>query len=108
MADNLGELEQLVLLALIRLGEEAYGIPVQRELARVARRRATFATVYATLQRLEAKGYVRSRLGEPTAERGGRRKKYFEPTASGTRALRRSIQATERMTRGIDPSWEAQ
>ena len=108
MAENLGELEQLVLLALIRLGDEAYGIPVQQELARVAKRRATFATVYATLQRLEAKGFVRSRVGEPTAERGGRRKKYFEPTAAGTRALRRSIQATERMTRGIDPTWEAQ
>jgi DNA-binding PadR family transcriptional regulator len=107
MAENLGELEQLVLLALIRLGNEAYGIPVQQELARVAKRRATFATVYATLQRLEAKGFVRSRLGEPTAERGGRRKKYFEPTPLGTRALRRSIQATERMTQGIDPTWEA-
>jgi len=106
VSENLGELEQLVLLALIRLGHEAYGIPVQQELAKVARRRATFATVYATLQRLEAKGFVRSRLGEPTAERGGRRKKYFEPTSLGTRALRRSIEATERMTQGIDPTWE--
>ena len=107
MSENLGELEQLVLLALIRLGNEAYGIPVQQELARVAKRRATFATVYATLQRLEAKDFVRSRLGEPTAERGGRRKKYFEPTSLGTRALRRSIEATERMTQGIGPTWEA-
>ena len=107
MPENLGELEQLVLLALIRLGEEAYGIPVQQELARVARRQATFATVYSTLQRLESKGLVRSRMGAPTAERGGRRKKFFEPTAAGTRALRRALQATERMTRGISPSWEA-
>jgi len=73
MPDNLGELEQLVMLALLRLGEDAYGIPVQQELARVARRRATFATVYSTLQRLESKGFVKSRIGDPTPERGGRR-----------------------------------
>jgi hypothetical protein len=80
MPDNLGELEQLVMLALLRLGEDAYGIPVQQELARVARRHATFATVYSTLQRLETKGFVKSRLGDPTPERGGRRKKFFAVT----------------------------
>jgi DNA-binding PadR family transcriptional regulator len=104
--DNLGELEQLVMLALLRLGEGAYGIPVQQELARVARRHATFATVYSTLQRLESKGFVKSRLGDPTPERGGRRKKHYVVTGAGSRALRHSMQAMERMSRGIDPSWE--
>ncbi len=107
MPAHLGDLEQLVLLALRRLGQEAYGVSVRQELARVARRRASFATIYSTLQRLESKGLVASRLGDPTPERGGRRKRHFTITAPGAAALRQSLAALDRMTRGLSQTSEA-
>jgi len=99
---SLGELEQLILLALIHLGDNGYGVTVQDELARRARRRLTLGTVYTTLARLESKGLVGSRIGEPTAERGGRRKRYFRVTAAGQRAVAESLTVLRRMTRGLD------
>jgi DNA-binding PadR family transcriptional regulator len=102
----LGELEQLVLLALIRLGEDAYGVTVRREIAVRARRDLSFGSIYATLARLEEKGFVSSRIGEPTQERGGRRKKHYMISAAGRRALRRSLAAIRTMARGVDASWE--
>ncbi len=104
---SLTGLEQLVLLALLRLGDEAYGVAVQREIARTARRPAAFGTVYATLTRLEGEGLIASHLGETTAARGGRRKKYFTITAAGRRALTASLRAIERMRDGVDPLWES-
>ena len=95
-----------MILALIRLGDDAYGIPVREELARVARRRLSFGTVYATLERLESKGLVRSRLSDPTPERGGRRKRLFTPTGRGQAVLRDNLNALARMTRGVAPLWE--
>ena len=76
MTPPLGAFAPLVLLALLRLEDAAYGIAVQEEIRRRAGRRVSFGAVYATLARLEEKGLIASRLGEPTAERGGRRKKY--------------------------------
>jgi PadR family transcriptional regulator len=107
MPTHLGHLELLVLLALVRLGDAAYGVPVQREIARTAGRRLTFATIYATLSRLESKGLVVGRLGEAGPGRGGRRKKFFTLSGAGAVALRRSLRAVSRMTRGVVPSWEA-
>lgn len=107
MPTTLGHLELLVMLALLRLGDTAYGVLVQREIARTARRRLTFATIYATLGRLESKGLVTSRLGSPGPGRGGRRKKFFTLSGAGAIALRRSLQAVDRMTHGIDAPWEA-
>lgn len=104
---RLGEFEQLVLLALIRLGDEAYGVTVQREIAERTGRAPAFGTVYTTLARLEAKGLATSRLGDPTPERGGRRKKYFDVTVAGRSAVRESLRALRTMMRGLDPSWEA-
>ena len=102
---RLGEFEQLILLALVRLGEdEAYGVSVQREIGRWTRRPASLGSIYVTLARLETKGLVSSRMGDPTPERGGRRKKYFTVTASGRRTLRASLQALRVMTQGLDPS----
>jgi DNA-binding PadR family transcriptional regulator len=101
MSESVGELEQLVLLALIRLGDRAYGVTVQRELIQRARRHASLGTVYTTLTRLEHKGLVIARIGEPTAERGGRRKRYFSVLPAGQRALRRSLNALERMASGL-------
>ena len=77
MPGRLGELEQLVLLALVRLGDDAYGVTVRREIARCTGRPASFGTIYATLARLEDKGLVDSWLGDPTPLRGGRRKFSF-------------------------------
>ena len=102
---NLGELEQLVLLAIARLGDGAYGVTVRKEIATRTRRDLSFGSVYTTLTRLEAKGLVASHLGEPTAERGGRRKKHYGVSAAGRRALQRSLHAIRTMASGIDTSW---
>ncbi len=100
-APSLGEFEQLVLLALVRLGDEAYGISIHNELLRRARRDVTVAAVYKTLERLEDKGLAASWVGEPTAERGGRRKKYFRIQPAGRRALTHALASLRRMTDGL-------
>jgi PadR family transcriptional regulator, regulatory protein PadR len=100
-APSLGEFEQLVLLALVRLGDEAYGVSIHNELLRRARRDVTVAAVYKTLERLEDKGLAVSRVGEPTAERGGRRKKYFRIQPAGRRALSHALGSLRRMTDGL-------
>ena len=101
MGDGLGEFEQLVLLALVRLGDEAYGVTVHEQLEQRAGREVALGAVYKTLARLEAKKLVAARLGEPTAERGGRRKRHYVVTAQGRRALARSLAAIQRMTAGL-------
>jgi DNA-binding PadR family transcriptional regulator len=103
--DFLGEFEQLVLLALIRLGDEAYGMAVRREIETRAARNVSIGAVYATLDRLEDKGLVRSRLGEASEARGGRAKRCFTITATGARALKRSQQAFLQMTAGLPARW---
>ena len=106
MAQGLGEFEQLVLLALVRLGTEAYGVSIRDEIEQRARRDVALGAVYTTLLRLEDKGFAASRLGESTPERGGRRKKFYRPTAAGQRALRASLDALRGMTRGLTPGLE--
>ena len=101
---HLGEFEQLVLLALVRLGDDGYGVSVRDEIARRAGRDTSFSAVYTALARLEEKGLVRSHHGEPTPERGGRRKKHFALTAPGRLALSRSVQAVRAMARGLGTS----
>lgn len=105
MPKPLGEFEQLVLLALIHLGDDAYGVLVQREITRRTGRATSFGTVYTTLARLEQKGMIGSHLGDSTPERGGRRKKYFHILAPGRRAMIASLKALRTMTRGLDASW---
>lgn len=83
----LGEFEQAVLLAILRLRSNAYGVTIRREISERAGRAVSFGAVYATLERLETKGFVSSRLGEATPERGGKRKRYFQIEAPGQRAL---------------------
>jgi PadR family transcriptional regulator PadR len=106
MAQGLGEFEQLVLLALIRLGDDAYGVAIRNEIERETGRDVTLGAVYTTLLRLEEKRFVASRLGESTPQRGGRRKKYYRPLAAGKRELAASIKALQRMTRGLTPGLE--
>ena len=102
----LGELEQLVLLAVLRAGADAYGVSIQREIATRAGRDLTLGAVHKTLARLEAKGMVESYTGEPTPVRGGRRKRHFALTIEGHAALRHSLEITRRMARGLDLGWE--
>jgi DNA-binding PadR family transcriptional regulator len=87
---DLGDLEHLVLLAILRLGRDAYGIPILDEVSSRSGRDVSRATVYVALKRLEQKGLVASRLGESTPERGGRAKRYFKLKPAGLRALRES------------------
>jgi PadR family transcriptional regulator, regulatory protein PadR len=102
MAPPLGEFELMVLLAVLQLGEGAYGVPVRQEILRRTGRDVARGAVYVTLDRLARKGYLRSSLGEATAERGGRPKRFFEITARGSRALRESLTALERMREGLE------
>ena len=87
---SLGDIEHLVLLALLRLGPSSYGVPILEEIAGRTGRAVSRPAVYIALRRLEAKGLVKSRLGEATAERGGRAKRYFTLTTAGHRQLHAS------------------
>jgi PadR family transcriptional regulator PadR len=98
-----GELEQIVLLAVLRLGEDAYGVPIRLEIERRTGRSLTVGALYRTLDRLEEKGYVTSRFGDPTPERGGRSKRYFRLRPVGLRALRASRDALAAMWEGLEP-----
>lgn len=84
---GLGEFEQAVMLAIFRLRGEAYGVPIRRELSERLKRDVSFGAVYATLERLETKGFLSSWTGGATAERGGRTKRYYKIEAPGQRAL---------------------
>jgi PadR family transcriptional regulator, regulatory protein PadR len=99
--DYLGEFEHIVLLALLRLDKQAYGVTVRREIQGRVKREVSIGAVYATLDRLEAKGYVNSYYGDPTPERGGRSKRFFRVTAKGMAAVSRTHRAIEKMTEGL-------
>jgi PadR family transcriptional regulator len=101
--EHLGELEQIVLLAVLRLGDDAYGVPVRLEIERRAGRSLTVGALYRTFDRLEAKGYVASSFGDPTPERGGRSKRYFTVRPLGIRALQASRHALAAMWEGLEP-----
>jgi len=88
MRDNIGNFEFMILLALIRLGDNAYGVPITKEVEERSGREVSVASVYAALDRLSAKGLVISELGDPTPERGGRAKRFFRITAKGNREVR--------------------
>ena len=104
MAEYLGELEQVVMLAVARLGSGAYGVAVRNEIEERGGRTMSLGSVYSTLYRLEEKGYLRSSRGEPTAERGGRAKRVFEMEAPGVAALQRTRRMLERMWEGAEPA----
>jgi DNA-binding PadR family transcriptional regulator len=103
---SLGEFEHLILLAVYRLGGNAYGVPVIREVEERTGRSVTQAAAYLTLRRLEEKGLIKSKRGEPTAERGGRAKRFFEITRAGTAQLRNSRTALASMWEGISPEFD--
>jgi len=97
----LGEFELMLLLAVTHLGDEAYGVPISRELERQRRRDVSVGSVYAALERLEAKGLVVSSLGDPTPERGGKAKRYFRITQQGLRQIHETRRVLTRMWQTI-------
>lgn len=104
MSDNekfLGEFEQMAMLTLIQLGNDAYGAAIRQMLAEQVNRQVAIGAIYSTLERLERKGMVESRLGEATAQRGGRAKRYFKVTAQGHSALKRAREAIDTLWQGV-------
>lgn len=99
----LGEFEEVVLLTVAILGEEAYGVTVTQELEQKTGRSVGFSTVHTTLQRMEEKGLLVSRMGGATAERGGRRKRFFTVTAFGRKALQEVKQVREELWNALPP-----
>jgi DNA-binding PadR family transcriptional regulator len=99
--EYLGEFEHMVLLAVLRLGDQAYGVTVRREIEARTRREVSIGAIYATLDRLEAKTLVQSRLGDPTPERGGRSKRFFRVTAQGVSAVKHTHRALRSLTEGL-------
>lgn len=101
---GLGEFEQLVLLAILQLEKDVYGVPIVEEIQRRTGRNVVRAAVYVTLRRLEKKGLVRSWMGEPTDERGGKPRRYVAVEPEGRRLLRESRETMQEMWRGLDPA----
>jgi PadR family transcriptional regulator PadR len=99
---NLGEFEQLILLAILRLRDDAYGVTIRAELADRAGRNVAPGALYTALERLETKGFITSRMSDPTPQRGGRAKRYVTVTAAGMEALTRALEAYERLLDGLD------
>ena len=97
----LGEFEQVVLLGILRVGEDAYGVAINKEIARCTGRDPSPGALYTTLDRLEDKRLVTSRYGDPTAKRGGRAKRYFVVTEDGVRAVARAQRGYQRLLKGL-------
>jgi DNA-binding PadR family transcriptional regulator len=104
--DYLGQFEHMVLLAVLRLGDEAYGGSVLEEIERRTGRAVARGALYVTLDRLEAKGLLASRAGEAVAGRGGRPRRLVRPTAAGLRALRASHEALRSLWAGLEGTLE--
>ena len=99
--DTLGGFELQVLLAVMRLGDEAYGVPIADTIEEASGREVAAGSIYITLDRLESKGFVTSRLGESTPERGGRAKTYFQATGKGVRAVRQAQRTLVKLWSGV-------
>ena len=98
---TLGSFELMVMLTLMRLGENAYGVPISETIEQQTGRDISLGSVYATLDRLERKGLVSSTVGEPTPERGGRAKRYFRLTAKGLRSVRETRRLLNKLWHGL-------
>src|SRR6266403_1902034 len=99
--DQLGNFELMVMLVLIRLGDDAYGVPISEELEKRTGRNVAIGSVYAALERLGEKGFVASELGEATPERGGRAKRYFRVTTRGLQEVRETQRALIKLWHGL-------
>ncbi len=101
--EALGEFEQMVLLAILHLGDEVYGVPIVDEIERCTGRTIAPAAVYITLRRLEQKGWLSSWMSDPTPERGGKSRRCVKVTRAGLEVLRESRLLFDRMWKGLDP-----
>lgn len=108
MGESLGEFEQLVLLAIVHLGTDAYGMTIRRQIEDRTGRVVAIGALYTALDRLERKGYVASTLSDPTPQRGGRAKRLFRLEHAGAAALRRSRETLTRMWAGLSPNLKPQ
>jgi len=106
-APVLGDFEQLVLLGVLRLKDDAYGAAIRQEIAERSGRDVSINAVYTTLDRLETKGLLRSWTGEPTPERGGRRKKFYALRPTGMAAVKHAWQAIRSMADGLERQLDA-
>ncbi len=106
MPRTLGDFETLLLLALVRLKERAYGATIHREIEARTSRSVAIGAVYTGLARLQRSGYVTAKVGKPTPERGGRRKKFYQLRPEGAAALGDSVLAHRSMTAGIEEDLE--
>ncbi len=104
---QLGDLEELALLAVLRLGADAYGARIKEELEARAGRSVSISTIYVTLMRLEEKGMARSWKGDPSGERGGKARRHFEVKPEGVAALEATRAVRERMWEGLHPESES-
>jgi len=102
----LGDLEQLVMLALLRLGDDGFGAAVQREIAERSGRDVTLGAVYTALARLEEKGFVASYVGDPLPQRGGRRRRHYEVRPEGRAAIAEAWRAMKALSRGLSTQLE--
>jgi DNA-binding PadR family transcriptional regulator len=102
-SDALGEFEQSLLLAIVHLGETAYGVSIRQEIEARTGREIAVGALYTSLARLERKGYVRSTMSEPTPQRGGRSRRHFTVKAAGAAALRQSRERLDQMWDGLQP-----
>jgi DNA-binding PadR family transcriptional regulator len=103
----LGEFEHIVLLAILRLGDEAYAIPIREEIEERTGRAVARGALYTALERLETKRFLRSRMSEPLPERGGRSRRYFTLTAAGLNAMRSSRRNLLRLWQGLEERLES-
>ena len=101
--ETLGEFEQMILLAILHLGDEVYGVPIVDEIERRTGRAVAPAAVYITLRRLEQKGLLSSWMSDPTPERGGKARRCVKVTRAGLAMLRESRQIIDQMWKGLDP-----
>jgi len=102
MSKTLGELEQLILLALVALGDDAYGAAIRREIVERTGKEVSAGAIYTVLERLESAALVTSRVGAPTTQRGGRRRKHYVLRLEGVRSLQESRERMQRMSAGLD------
>jgi PadR family transcriptional regulator PadR len=103
----LGEFEHIVLLAILRLGDEAYAIPIRGEIEKRTGRAVARGALYTALERLETKRFLRSRMSDPLPERGGRSRRYFTVTATGLSAMRTSRRGLLRLWQGLERRLES-
>jgi PadR family transcriptional regulator PadR len=103
----LGEFELMILLAILHLGDQAYGVPISRELERHRGREVSIGSVYAALERLETKGLIASSLGDPTPERGGKAKRYFRVSREGMRQVNETRRVLTSLWKQV-PQWKGE